>query len=144
MKALLVTGSRSPLAKWAPSDGARFLNFCLSELGKTETMMVLGGAGGADEFAREFAVTFRVSHTVIYPDWPRYGASAGPIRNGAMVNFALRQQCRSGTRNVLLAAFPGGRGTASMIRICQGLGIRVIHLEDWLGYSLSDPAGSGE
>lgn len=132
MKVLLVTGSRSPLASWAPSDGSKFLNFCLRELGGEEHMMVLGGAAGVDEFAREHAVIFRISHAVVYPDWQRYGRAAGPIRNSEMVSFALGLRGVSGTEDLLLAAFPGGRGTESMVRICKGRGIRVNSLEEWL------------
>ena len=49
-------------------------------------------------------------------DWKRYGRGAGPARNQAMLVEFNPQ---------LLVAFPGGKGTADMVRRAQKAGVRV-------------------
>lgn len=80
-------------------------------LNKIEPMVVVhGGASGADTLAAEWCETVDYSKSVSYPaDWSRYGRAAGPLRNQRMLdeNYA---------RLDLVVAFPGGRGTADMVR----------------------------
>lgn len=90
--------------------------------------MVLGGASGADEVARRFAVSEKVSHLVLYPDWSKYGKAAGMIRNKEMVHASLSM---SHDGAVTLAAFPGGRGTANMVSMCKDRGIPVVYYTEW-------------
>src|SRR5690606_30354012 len=55
-------------------------------------------------------------HVVAYPaDWRRHGRAAGPIRNQEMADAGAD----------LCIAFPGGRGTADMVRRARAAGIPV-------------------
>lgn len=71
---------------------------------------------GADRFARMWAIS-RNEHCDCYPaDWDRYGKAAGPIRN---------QQMLDESEPTKVFAFPGGRGTADMVRRARAAGIPV-------------------
>lgn len=75
-----------------------------------------GADGLADRAARVLGCDIDV-----YPaDWPRYGKAAGPMRNQQMVD--------EGKPDVVLA-FPGGRGTADMVRRAKAAGVRVVEVE---------------
>ena len=76
--------------------------------------VIHGGAMGADYLAHEWATSRRVVVRTFMADWNRYGRSAGPIRN--------RQMLEEGQPD-LVVAFPGGSGTANMIK--QALSARV-------------------
>ena len=45
----------------------------------------------------------------------RYGKAAGPMRNAAMLE-AAREEAQQTGQPLLVAAFPGGSGTADMVR----------------------------
>lgn len=79
--------------------------------------IIEGGASGADKLAREWANL--CWHGVITKpaDWDRYGKGAGPIRNGQML---------IGGKPDLVVAFPGGRGTADMVRQATNAGVKVM------------------
>jgi hypothetical protein len=66
-----------------------------------------GGARGADFLAGEWAKARGVPCTVFYAKWDTYGKRAGPIRN---------QQMLDEFKPDLTVAFPGGSGTADMVR----------------------------
>lgn len=68
--------------------------------------IVQGGAEGADAFAREWAQSRCVPMTTYPANWNRDGKAAGPIRNQQMIE----------TEPDAVLAFPGGRGTADMVR----------------------------
>jgi YspA, cpYpsA-related SLOG family len=70
------------------------------------TMVLHGGALGADDFAGDWARRNGIPYQVFYPHWVGEGKAAGPLRNGRMLD----------ERPDLLVAFPGGRGTADCIR----------------------------
>ena len=75
--------------------------------------------GGADLFARQFAE--KMSHWVKYvgypAEWEAHGKAAGPIRNAHML---------SDFKPDLVVAFPGGKGTADMVRKAQEAGVTVM------------------
>ena len=79
------------------------------------TFLVEGGALGADRLARMWANERRVDFKTIEARWREFGASAGPRRN--------QQMAQEGAD--LLIAFPGGVGTADMIRKAKKHGIPV-------------------
>lgn len=85
-----------------------------------ETMIetvIHGQARGADSLADEWA-SDRVRWVQPFPaDWQTFGRSAGPIRNRLMLVNGKPD---------LVVAFPGGRGTADMVRQARRAGIRVI------------------
>jgi hypothetical protein len=71
------------------------------------TLIIEGGALGADRVARCWAISRSVPYVSCPADWNKYGKRAGFIRNGTM----LADHKPDG-----VCAFPGGRGTADMIR----------------------------
>ncbi len=80
-----------------------------------ELTVVQGGASGVDKHARDWCMQYGVPF-VNYP-YPRdMGRAGGPIRN---------RQMAEKERPDRVVAFPGGRGTASMVRIARELGIPV-------------------
>lgn len=79
--------------------------------------VIAGGARGADTFAAEWAVARGISADVFMADWEGMGSKAGPIRNQRMLDEGKPD---------LVVAFPGGRGTADMVRRAQEAGIEVI------------------
>lgn len=83
-----------------------------SEIGVTE--VVCGGACGADEYGRQWAISNGISVKMFPADWKAHGKAAGPIRNWQMAEYADAA-----------ALFPGGKGTDSMFRIATDLKLTV-------------------
>lgn len=80
--------------------------------------LIQGGANGADEQARKWSWGREgVSLVTVPANWRKHGKSAGPLRNRAML-----EQCKP----QLVLAFPGGKGTASMVRIARAAGVPVV------------------
>lgn len=69
--------------------------------------VVHGGALGADSMAVAWAERMAIQVAEYPADWKAYGPSAGPIRNQEMLDKETPQ---------IVIAFPGGRGTADMVR----------------------------
>ena len=92
----------------------------LSEHLKGDTEFVIeGGAKGADFLGRCVAkyLGFKV---VAYPaDWKTHGKAAGGIRNQQMLDEGKPD---------LVIAFPGGVGTADMVRRAKAANIEVIEI----------------
>lgn len=104
-------------------DGATLWR-ALSEVHESEgiTMLVLGGATGADESARKWAKTHQVPHLVIPAAWDKLGKAAGAARNGWMLlptTIGLPVYVID-----LLIYVTGGRGTANMVTQARELGVR--------------------
>jgi hypothetical protein len=77
--------------------------------------IITGGARGADRLAEDWAEQNGAEVQVFEADWETHGKAAGPVRNQAMAD-AGADAC---------IAFPGGRGTADMIRRAKAAGIPV-------------------
>ena len=82
--------------------------------------LVHGGATGADLLAGEWAAGKGKPFIVVPANWKAYGKNAGPVRNAWMLKYI------NVTRVV---AFPGGRGTAHMVKMAREAGIPVTHVE---------------
>lgn len=82
---------------------------------RTVTLLIAGGAAGADALAEDWAVARGIPTSIHPAQWAKHGKSAGPIRNREML--ALKPDG--------VVAFPGGRGTADCIRAATELGITV-------------------
>jgi len=80
------------------------------------TTMLEGGATGADRFARTWAQLNGVPAQTFPADWQRLGNSAGFERNRHMLAFGQPE---------LVVAFPGGNGTANMIKLARVAGLEV-------------------
>lgn len=81
-------------------------------------VVIHGGATGADTLADRWAR--RVGAEVIRrpANWARHGGMAGPLRNAEMLELKPN----------LVIAFPGGKGTADMMRRARKAGVPV---EEW-------------
>lgn len=87
-------------------------------------VLIHGGATGADALAKEWmAARIQQDRSLwmvgVLPDWKAYGNAAGPIRNKEMLTW----------KPDLVVAFPGGRGTADMVRQAKKAGVRVREVE---------------
>jgi UDP-N-acetylmuramoylalanine-D-glutamate ligase len=83
------------------------------------TLVIHGGATGADHLAWLWAGSKRIPSDSYPANWNAHGKAAGPIRNEAML-----------ARNPdLVVAFPGGKGTAHMVRIAKAKGTKVLEVE---------------
>lgn len=79
--------------------------------------LIQGGARGADWLAGEWANSRRVKNVVVFADWDAHGRAAGPIRNKQMLDMAPD----------VIVAFPGGVGTANMVKQAIDAGKLVVH-----------------
>ena len=114
MTRLLVCGGRD----YADRE---FVFQCLDRVHAKRTVMLLihGAAKGADSLAAEWAKERGIEalpFPVTAEDWNRHGRNAGPMRNQTMLD--------KGTPEAVVA-FPGGRGTAHMVRIAEQAGLPV-------------------
>jgi hypothetical protein len=78
--------------------------------------VITGYAKGADQWADNWACMRNVPHRNYPADWKTHGKAAGPIRNQRMIDHGQPD---------LVLAFPGGRGTADMIRRARVAGVPV-------------------
>lgn len=78
--------------------------------------IIQGGAPGADRLAREWCHQSLCQYENYPADWKTHGRAAGPIRNQQMIDEG---------RPTKVVAFPGGRGTADMVRRARAAGIPV-------------------
>jgi len=88
-------------------------------LSLTPTSIIHGNAAGADDLADSWA---KANHIPVLPfraDWGTFGRSAGPIRNKQMIEEGKPD---------LVVAFPGGKGTANMIKQAKAAGIKVLEI----------------
>ena len=78
--------------------------------------VISGHASGADQMAEMWADENRIPLSIDPADWSRHGKSAGPIRNQQMLDEGKPD---------LVVAFPGGAGTADMVRRAERASIAV-------------------
>lgn len=81
--------------------------------------IIQGGAKGADRLASMWADRARVDDELYEADWENQGSFAGPARNKRMLEEG---------RPDLVVAFPGGRGTADMVRKARRAGVEVVEI----------------
>lgn len=89
-------------------------------------LLIAGGANGADSMALDWARGEGVQRKIVYADWHTHGTKAGPIRNQQMLDEGKPH---------LVIAFPGGPGTADMIRRAQKAGVPVARVREPDGVS---------
>lgn len=83
------------------------------------TLIIQGGAFGADACASEWAYKRDVLERQFPADWKKHGRAAGPIRNQQMLDEGKPD---------LVVAFPGGSETEDMKRRARAAGVRVIEV----------------
>lgn len=81
-------------------------------------VIIEGGATGADTLARLFGEFASIPVETFKADWEKHGKIAGPYRNQRMLDEGKPD---------LVVAFPGGRGTADMVRRAKRAGVKVQH-----------------
>lgn len=86
---------------------------------KTFSLLINGGAQGADFYAKLWAIENDIPVQLFLPEWRKYGRSAGIIRNRQMLDEG---------RPELVIAFPGGRGTGSMVTLAKLGNVPVIEV----------------
>ena len=83
-------------------------------------LLLHGGARGADAAIDRAAQQLGWSSAVMPAQWERHGRAAGPIRNRELLHQAIAKAVAHTSpgclTSVLVVAFPGGAGTASLVR----------------------------
>ena len=89
--------------------------FNTGEIGNIDTI-IHGGCTGADKIAHDWAFCYARRVEIYHADWTRVGKAAGPLRNIRMLEHSKPD---------LVVAFPGGKGTAHMVKIAKEAGVPV-------------------
>ena len=71
------------------------------------SLLIQGGANGADRLCAEWAWDRQIPVGIYNADWKSHGKAAGPLRNQRMIDEGKPDAA---------VAFPGGRGTADMVK----------------------------
>ena len=79
--------------------------------------VIEGAATGVDAVAAEWADDASIPLETYPADWMGHGKAAGPIRNRRMLDEG---------KPTHVIAFPGGRGTADMVRQARKAGVPII------------------
>ena len=103
----------------------------LGQVASVGSILIAGGARGADEAARRiWHYEFQLPYVVHPAPWERVGKGAGYRRNGAMVRGTSLSPWYLGLKPTVVVAFPGGRGTAHAVETARKNNIWVISAED--------------
>lgn len=114
MKTWLICGGRhyaGPVAK--------VLYDLVAERDARPDLVIHGNAPGADTLGGKWAYRNGIKQRIFQADWIEHGRAAGPIRNQRMIDEGKPD---------LVIAFPGGRGTADMVRRARKAGIEVVEI----------------
>jgi predicted Rossmann-fold nucleotide-binding protein len=88
--------------------------------GRAVHLLLHGGARGADQAIGRAAHQLGWRVQSLAAEWRRFGRCAGPIRNRQLLEQALIEAqahtSASFSASVLVIAFPGGAGTASLVQ----------------------------
>ncbi len=110
--------SRRGSVEWKKADAER--TFIFDTLDKLNPHCIIEGAApGADTVAGEWAIANNRELLEFPADWKRLGPSAGPKRN---------QQMLDEEKPHLVVSFPGGKGTADMIKRAKKGGFDVLEI----------------
>jgi hypothetical protein len=83
-----------------------------------EAVILNGGARGADGMAAEWGRERGCKIETLSAQWKRFGLSAGPIRNRAMLD----------AKPDVVIAFPGKTGTQNMVDQARARGVVVVQV----------------
>jgi hypothetical protein len=101
---------------WSPLMVAAALSSAAA--GRLVQLVLHGGARGADRAIDAAAHRLGWPVQAMPAQWARYGIAAGPVRNGQMLRRASEEATAYGrisATGVLVIAFPGRKGTASLL-----------------------------
>ena len=116
MKVLVCGGRDFNDVDWLESE----LDYLDSRLPERITLVIEGGAKGADSIAGRWADFHKINHLRVPAKWDKYGKSAGYKRNAEMLTFEPDY----------VLAFPGGKGTKMMCELARKEGVFVKELAD--------------
>lgn len=114
MTRVLVCGGRE-YDEWECFANTMFEFFHPRVTGK-ELVVIHGDAKGADFMARIWAIDNKVKELRFTSDWKTHGKKAGSLRNQLMLEEGMPD---------IVLAFPGGVGTADMVRRAKRAGVEV-------------------
>lgn len=100
-------------------EAVKLLNATLDKYKKDVSLIIQGGAAGADTLAALWAYDNGIPYKEYKAEWSKYGRAAGTIRNETMLLDSTPD---------LVIAFPGGSGTAHMIRFARSEGYCVVEI----------------
>lgn len=115
---VLVCGGRDLTGDEAAQLVATTLYEINEERGPFECI-IHGCATGVDSYAEFWAKAWHIKACGFRAEWARLGKAAGPVRNQRMLDEGKPD---------LVVAFPGGRGTADMVRRAKAASIEVIEV----------------
>ncbi len=96
--------------------------------GRLVHLLLHGGARGADAAIARAAHQLGWSSLVMPAEWRRHGRAAGPIRNRDLLELAVARAVTHTSpgvsTSVLVVAFPGGSGTASLVQQARRMASR--------------------
>ena len=112
---------------WLICGGRDFMDWemfssAMSDLVRLRGMprnIIHGSADGADRLASYWAEKHALDMQTFPADWKKHGRAAGPIRNQEMIE----------RKPDFVVAFPGGRGTADMVRRARDAGVDVAEIK---------------
>ena len=84
------------------------------------TLLIEGGAQGADTYAYQWALARKVPRLTIKADWETHSKAAGAIRNAAMLKMEPD----------VVVAFPGGKGTNNMMTQTRRAGVKLVVVKE--------------
>jgi hypothetical protein len=108
----LVTGGRN----FRDQGLFNFTMQCLVDYRGTPSLIIHGGATGADAMANSWAIKNNIQVRRVKANWIKHGLAAGPIRNQEMIDV---------WKPSLVIAFPGQMGTLDMTRRAKAAGIEI-------------------
>jgi hypothetical protein len=111
----LICGGRD-FADQAMFDGAMY---DLLAMRGCPTLVVHGAARGADSMADAWARKMGCQVVPVPANWQAHGKAAGPMRNQKMLDRY---------RPHFVVAFPGGSGTADMVRRAEAANVTVAEI----------------
>lgn len=79
-------------------------------------LVIHGAARGADQLAQQWCDYNFVGFLQFPANWKKHGKAAGPKRNAKMLKYGKPD---------LVVAFPGGKGTANMVKLAGEAGVPV-------------------
>ena len=101
-------------------DDRRLADRILESNVTADDVIVHGDSAGADRIAGAWAFATNHFQVKVPAPWNKMGKSAGMRRNAVIAALPLR----------LLIAFPGGVGTAGMVRLARSRAIPVLEVQD--------------
>lgn len=84
------------------------------------TLVIHGDATGVDTIAAKWAEDNNIKTWAFPAEWDKYGNYAGPKRNTRMLEEGKPE---------FIIAFPGGTGTANMVKQAKKANIKVVEIK---------------